>query len=147
MWKSCWPSWAPIPNKPMVSVSGRKVTLSSTQQLVIIIIFVASYFLLRFCGQVYMLGMDGPLWECDVILLNCTQLFDLVAELHIPASLGEQPHFKAAHTMNGRLVVTSNTFEEADFVGCVCLVCCTGIVVQNTHTCTLKDKAGMWSKH
>ncbi|KAL8586658.1 hypothetical protein ACOMHN_040166 [Nucella lapillus] len=66
---------------------------------------------------VYMLGMDGPLWECDVILMNCTQLFDLVQTLRIPATAGEQPHFKAAHTMNGRLVVTSNTFEEADFVG------------------------------
>ena len=66
-----------------------------------------------------MLGMDGPLWECNVITYNCTQLFDLVKELNIPASFGEQPHFKAAHTMNGRLVVASNTFEEADFTGLV----------------------------
>ena len=63
-----------------------------------------------------MLGMDGPLWECSVIYLNCTQLFDLVETLEIPSTAGEQPHFKAAHSMNGRLVVTSNTFEEADFV-------------------------------
>ena len=63
-----------------------------------------------------MLGMDGPLWECDVWRRTCQQLFDLVTELHIDASEGEQPHFKAAHTMNGRLVVASNTFEEADFV-------------------------------
>ncbi|XP_059152424.1 uncharacterized protein LOC131938421 [Physella acuta] len=67
--------------------------------------------------MVYMLGMDGPLWECDVLLMNCTQLFDLVTALNIPASEGEQPHFKAAHTMNGRLVVASNTFELADFNG------------------------------
>ncbi len=67
--------------------------------------------------QVYMLGMDGPLWECNVYNLTCVQLFDLVKELQIPASEGEQPHFKAAHTMNGRLVVTSNTFEEADYIG------------------------------
>ena len=64
-----------------------------------------------------MLGMDRHLWECDVIQMNCTLLFDLVKELNIPASSGEQPHFKAAHTMNGRLVVASNTFEEADFLG------------------------------
>lgn len=64
-----------------------------------------------------MLGMDGPLWECDVIQMTCTQLFDLVKELDIPAI--EQPHFKAAHTMNGRLVVASNTFQEEDFIGFV----------------------------
>lgn len=66
-----------------------------------------------------MLGMDGPLWECNVTSLKCKQLFDLVETLKIPASAGEQPHFKAAHTMNGRLVVASNTFEEADFNGYV----------------------------
>ena len=64
-----------------------------------------------------MLGMDGPLWECDVVHMNCTQIFDLVKELNIPTSQGEQVHFKAAHTMNGRLVVASNTEEEADFLG------------------------------
>ena len=62
-----------------------------------------------------MLGMDGPLWECDVHQMNCTQLFDLVTTLGIPS--GEQPHFKAAHTMNGRLVVASNTEEEDDYLG------------------------------
>ena len=65
---------------------------------------------------VYMLGMDGPLYECDVYQMNCTLLFDLVETLGIPKDAGEQPHFKAAHTMNGRLVVASNTFEEADFL-------------------------------
>ena len=64
-----------------------------------------------------MLGMDGPLWECDVYDMNCTQLFDLVKELDIPTSSGEQVHFKAAHSMNGRLVVASNTEEEDDFLG------------------------------
>uniref|UniRef100_A0A2C9KMT9 Uncharacterized protein n=1 Tax=Biomphalaria glabrata TaxID=6526 RepID=A0A2C9KMT9_BIOGL len=67
--------------------------------------------------MVYMLGMDGPLWECDVTTLDCSQLFDLVKTLDIPASQGEQPHFKASHTMNGRLVVASNTFELNDFKG------------------------------
>lgn len=61
--------------------------------------------------------MDGPLWECDLNTLNCTQLFDLVAALGIPASEGEQPHFKAAHTMSGKLWVGSNTFEQADALG------------------------------
>ena len=67
--------------------------------------------------RVYMLGMDGPLWDCDLVSLNCTQLFDLVKELDIPAAAGEQPHFKAAHTMNGTLWVCSNTFEENDALG------------------------------
>jgi len=44
--------------------------------------------------KVYMLGMDGPLWECDVYEMTCTQLFNLVTALDIPASSGEQPHFK-----------------------------------------------------
>ena len=67
--------------------------------------------------MVYMLGMDGPLWECDIVQLNCTQLFDLVAALDIPAAAGEQPHFKAAHAMSGLLWVASNTFEQADGLG------------------------------
>jgi len=64
-------------------------------------------------SMVYMLGMDGPLWECNVTSLECTKLFDLVKELKIPKN--QQPHFKAAHTMNGRLIVASNTFDELDF--------------------------------
>jgi len=67
--------------------------------------------------MVYMLGMDGPLWECSLLTLECVQLFDLVTALNIPASAGEQPHFKAAHTMAGKLWVASNTFEQADGLG------------------------------
>lgn len=65
-------------------------------------------------NKVYMLGMDGPLWECNVNNYTCTQLFDLVKELEIPKS--QQPHFKAAHMMDGILWVASNTFDEADFL-------------------------------
>jgi len=65
-------------------------------------------------NMVYMLGMDGPLWECNVHNMSCTQLFDLVKELGIPK--GQQPHFKAAHTMDGVLWVCSNTLNEADFL-------------------------------
>jgi hypothetical protein len=69
-------------------------------------------------SMVYMLGMDGALFECDIVSsLNCTQLFDLVTALDIPASAGEQPHFKAAHTMSGLLWVASNTMEQADGLG------------------------------
>ena len=67
--------------------------------------------------SVYMLGMDGPLWECSLVTMACTQLFDLVQALNIPAAAGEQPHFKAAHTMSGLLWVASNTMEQADYLG------------------------------
>ena len=66
-------------------------------------------------GSVYMLGMDGPLWSVNLATLEVVQLFDLVTALQIPAS--EQPHFKAAHTMGGKLYVASNTFQEDDFIG------------------------------
>ncbi len=63
----------------------------------------------------YFLGMDGPFWECNLLLLNCTQLFDLVVALDMPEN--QQPHFKAAHTMNGIVWVATNTFDEADGLG------------------------------
>ena len=66
----------------------------------------------------YFLSMDGPFFECDLVALNCTQLFDLVEALHIPWPNGpEQVHLKAAHTMAGRVWVASNTFEHDDFLG------------------------------
>jgi hypothetical protein len=66
--------------------------------------------------HVYMLGMDGPLWECSMLDFTCVQLFDLVAALDIPAP-GEQPHFKAIHVVNHTAFVCSNTFTEADELG------------------------------
>lgn len=54
--------------------------------------------------------------EVDLVTLNVTQLFDLVKALNIPATLGEQPHFKAAHSMAGwlygawRLAVVVSSF-------------------------------------
>jgi len=63
----------------------------------------------------YFLGMDGPLWECLVIPpFSCTQLYDLVKVLNIPVD--QQVHMKAAHSMNGKLWIASNTFDEADYV-------------------------------
>ncbi|KAH9500231.1 hypothetical protein Btru_077532 [Bulinus truncatus] len=86
--------------------------------------------------MVYMLGMDGPLWECDVMMtLNCSQVFDLVEELHIPASQGEQPHFKAAHTMNGRLVVACITTKPND----------TNILHQGGRLAEWKGPEGNWT--
>lgn len=71
-------------------------------------------------SMVYFLSMDGGLYECDVTSdsdLKITLLYNLVETLDIDSSQGEQPHFKASHTVNNTLYVTSNTFEEADFIG------------------------------
>ena len=67
--------------------------------------------------HVYMLGMDGPLWEVDLTTLKATQLFDLIHALDMcsyPTMCPEQPHFKAAHSMGGLLWVATNTYEQED---------------------------------
>lgn len=66
-------------------------------------------------GKVYFLTMEGKLFEVDVKTLEPTLLADLVKELKIPK--GAQPHFKSAHTAQGRLVVANNTYEEPEFLG------------------------------
>ena len=65
--------------------------------------------------MIYHLSMDGPLYECRLSTMDCKKLFYLPDTLKMPK--GEQPHFKAAHTMNGRLVVATNTFFKPDFMG------------------------------
>ena len=64
---------------------------------------------------VYFLTMEGLLFEVDVDSLAAKRLANLVEELKIPD--GAQPHFKAAHTAQGRLVVANNTYEEAEYLG------------------------------
>jgi hypothetical protein len=66
-------------------------------------------------NKVYFLTMEGLLFEADVRTLEAKQLADLVVELNIPK--GAQPHFKGAHTAQGRLVVANNTYEEPEFLG------------------------------
>jgi len=63
--------------------------------------------------KVYMLSMDGPLYEANVFTLEVTKISNLAKELHIP--FGEQPHFKALHSSNGELYAASNTFTKKDF--------------------------------
>jgi hypothetical protein len=65
--------------------------------------------------KVYFLTMEGKLFETDVKTLETRLLADLVGELKIPK--GTQPHFKAAHSAQGRLVVANNTYEEPEFLG------------------------------
>ncbi len=64
--------------------------------------------------MVYFLTMEGQLYEADVNTLETKHLFDLNKELDIPK--GAQPHYKGAHTAQGRLVVANNTYEEAEYL-------------------------------
>lgn len=66
-------------------------------------------------GKVYVLTMEGLFFEVDVRTLAATKLADLVAELKLPE--GSQPHFKSAHTAQGRVVVANNTYEEPEYLG------------------------------
>ncbi len=66
-------------------------------------------------GKVYMLGMEGELYEVDVKSLAVTELADLTEVLGIPSH--KYAHFKAAHCAFGRLVVANNSYDERDFLG------------------------------
>jgi hypothetical protein len=65
--------------------------------------------------KVYVLTMEGELFEVDVRTLAVTQLFDLVRELELPR--GAQPHFKAGFTGQGRVIVANNTHDNNEFLG------------------------------
>jgi len=64
---------------------------------------------------VYMLGMEGELFELNVYTLEATQIFDLTRELDTAGEFG--CHFKDCYTEFGRLVVTNNDYSEPDFQG------------------------------
>lgn len=80
---------------------------------------------IRLCGTsahltepdrlVYMLGMEGELFELDVHSLETRQVFDLTKELETPGEFS--CHFKDCYTGNGRLVVCNNEYHEEDFLG------------------------------
>lgn len=66
-------------------------------------------------NMVYMLGMEGEVFELTLDTLETRQIFDLTAELGTP---GEgKCHFKDCTTANGRFVVVNNDYEEEDFLG------------------------------
>ena len=58
-------------------------------------------------NRVYMLTMEGLLFEMDVGTLKATLLFDLNKEFGI-----KRPHFKGGSTAQGRVVVANNGFYE-----------------------------------
>ncbi|MFE9043429.1 hypothetical protein ACFYOG_21325 [Streptomyces sp. NPDC007818] len=80
---------------------------------------------LRTCGtarhltkpdtHVYVLAMEGELFELDLNTLACTQIFDLNEEL---GTEGEgKVHYKDCYTSFGRLVVCSNEYGEEEWAG------------------------------
>jgi hypothetical protein len=80
---------------------------------------------LRVCGttwhmtdeknKVYVLCMEGELFELDVNTLECKQLFDLQKELGTEKE--GMVHFKDCYSHFGRLVVCSNEYMEPDWAG------------------------------
>ncbi|WP_309400091.1 hypothetical protein [Cerasicoccus maritimus] len=80
---------------------------------------------IRLCGTathltdpdnlVYMLGMEGELFELNVHTLESKLIFDLTQELGTP---GEGScHFKDCYTNHDRLVITNNDYNGDDFEG------------------------------
>ena len=80
---------------------------------------------LRVCGTtrhlsdpenlVYVLCMEGELFELDVRTLACRQIADLQQELGTEGEM--KTHFKECYAGFGRLVVCSNEYDEADWKG------------------------------
>jgi hypothetical protein len=90
-------------------------------------------------NKVYFLSMEGPMFEVNLHTLEAKQMFDLTEELTVSekfasataaGSVGAihksdysevisrpQPHFKAAHTGCGKVVVANNTFSPKDHSG------------------------------
>ena len=66
-------------------------------------------------NMVYLLGMEGELFELNVRTLAVKKLFDLTQELGTPGEFG--CHFKDCYTAYGRLVVANNDYGEPDFLG------------------------------
>jgi hypothetical protein len=65
-------------------------------------------------SKIYMLGMEGELFEADVRSLACTQIAELTGELGIS---GKGPaHFKDIFANHGRVVVANNSYYHKDFL-------------------------------
>jgi hypothetical protein len=64
---------------------------------------------------VYLLGMEGELFELNVRTLVTKKLFDLTKELGTP---GEGScHYKDCYSAFGRLIIVNNDYAEGDFLG------------------------------
>ncbi|WP_223067223.1 hypothetical protein [Paenibacillus caui] len=65
--------------------------------------------------MLYVLTMEGLLFETNVYTLETTLLFDLLKELHVSEKC--YPHFKGGWTKDGRVVIANNTYDEEEFLG------------------------------
>lgn len=65
---------------------------------------------------VYVLTMEGLLYEANVHSLESTLVADLNEELAIEDGPGVT-HFKGAHLADGRLLVANNTYDEPEYRG------------------------------
>lgn len=69
---------------------------------------------------VYMLGMEGELFEANVYTMRATPIADLQQELNT-VQRGEPGysvlHMKGAYSAHGRLVVANNTYNNLDYTG------------------------------
>ncbi|MCM3746317.1 hypothetical protein M3223_03010 [Paenibacillus pasadenensis] len=66
-------------------------------------------------NKLYVLTMEGLLFEVDVNSLKATQLFDLLKELNVSEKC--YPHFKGGWTKDGRVVIANNTYDEQEYLG------------------------------
>jgi len=64
---------------------------------------------------VYMLGMEGELFELNVHTLETKFLFDLTKELDTPGE--SRCHFKDCYTNERKLIIVNNDYSEPDFLG------------------------------
>jgi hypothetical protein len=67
---------------------------------------------------VYMLGMEGELFELDMVTLETRRIANLVSELGTEKE--GQTHFKDCYTGSGRLVVVNNEYDAREFTGQRC---------------------------
>ncbi|MEX0775152.1 MAG: hypothetical protein WD042_05500 [Phycisphaeraceae bacterium] len=64
---------------------------------------------------IYVLGMEGELFELNMRTLACSMMTSIVKELALEGE--RQVHFKDCFTTWGRLIVCNNDYHEPDFLG------------------------------
>lgn len=65
--------------------------------------------------MLYVLTMEGILFEVNVLTMEIKQLFNLLDELEVSEDC--YPHFKGGWTKDGRVIVANNTYDEKEFLG------------------------------
>ncbi|MGI2295075.1 hypothetical protein [Paenibacillus sp. GXUN7292] len=66
-------------------------------------------------NKLYVLTMEGKLFEINVHTLETEQLFDLLVELKVSPNCWS--HFKGGWTKDGKIVVANNTYDEREYLG------------------------------